>query len=250
MGKRSAPRPPDPAATAAAQRESNREAVRESALVNQIGINSPYGRQFYTGTIGTPSRALNIELSPAGRNVLTNQEALAQALSGYGAGSLGPNVMNRLSEPDSTAVEDALYERGLSRMTPDFEETEERLHSRLLGQGVPIGSRAYEQAMGNLRRQRSDAIENLALSSTVQGAAENRAQRSQAINELSALLQGAPSIGMPTTQMPAQYQVAAPDIAGLTAANYAGRLNAYNTQAQQLGGLYGLAGTLGAGLLI
>ena len=241
----SRPRAPDPAATAAAQAQANKEAVRESALVSQIGINSPWGRQFYTGQLGEPDRALNIELTPTGQETLGYQEQLANLISQYGAETLGPSVTERLGAGGSTAA-DALYERGLARLEPEYDEAEELLRSRLMSQGIPVGSRAYEQSMGRFGRQRADAMENLALSSEIGGFAEDRAQRSQAINELAALLQGAPAIGAPPTQLPAQYQIASPDIAGLTAADYAGRLNAYNTDAQRLGGLYGLAGTLGA----
>ena len=244
------PKAPDPWKTAQAQAAANKEAIRESAIVNQIGVNTPYGRQFYTGEVGQPDRTLNVELTPGGEEARGYQEELATLLSGYGAGELGPSVLDRLSSPDSSAVENALYERGAGRFEPRFERQEERLHSRLVNQGVPPGSRAYEQAMEQFREQQDEAYENLALSSTVAGAGENRAQRSQAINELSALLQGAPAIGQPPAQMPGQYQIAPPDIAGLTSQQYAGDVSAYNAQqaraAQEMGGLYSLGGTAAA----
>ena len=246
MGKGSAPSPPDPAATAQAQAGANKEAVRESALMNQIAINAPGGRQYYTGTLGAPDRALNIELSPAGQEAFQGREQLAALLGGFGAETLGPQVLETLGGTTPTTVADATFERGMGRLQPEYDEAREQLNSRLLGQGVPIGSRAYEQAMGSLGRQQDRAMTDLALGSELAGYGESRAQRSQAINELASLLQGSAAIGGPPQQMPAQYQVAAPDIAGLTAAQYGGNLNAYNTRAQQLGGLYGLAGTLGA----
>lgn len=245
MSKTSAPSPPDPRETANAQAEANRRAIRESAEINQIDINSPWGRQYYTGTIGQPDRALNIELTPGGERSRLAQEQLTELLSGFGLETLGPQVMDRLGQGDSRRVEDAIYQRGLERLQPEYEEGREALRSRLIGQGLSPGSRAYEQAMGQFGRREADALENLALSSISQGAAENRAQRSQSINELAALLQGAPAIGSPATQMPTQYQMAPPDIAGLTMGNYAGQLNAYNTRANELGGLYGLGGQLG-----
>ncbi len=243
MGKGSKePDYPDPRQTAQAQAQANAEAVREAARVNQIGIRSPFGRQYYTGQIGAPNRRLNIELTPGGERIRSSQEQLAEMISGYGAGTLGPMVTERLSEPTGTAG-DVIYERGLNRLQPEYEETEQQLRSRLLGQGIPEGSRAYEQAMGQFERRRADAMENLALSSEIAGFGEDRAQRSQAINELAALLQGAPAIGSPATMMPGQYNIAPPDIAGLTMGQYSADLNRYNRDAQQLGGLYNLLGT-------
>lgn len=238
------PKPPDPQETAQAQALANREAVRESALMNQIGINSPYGRQYYTGAIGSPDRTLNIELTPGGEQTRQSQEDLAALLSGYGAETLGPAALERLSGGPSQAG-DLIYERGLRRLEPEYDESQALLESRLMSQGIPVGSRAYEQAMGQFGRQRADAMENLALSSEIAGLGEDRAQRSQAINELSALLQGAPAIGSPVTSSPGAYNVAAPDIAGLTAQNYAAEQANAARNAQTMGTLATIAGGVG-----
>lgn len=248
MGKKSGPKPPDPQDTAQAQVGANREAVRESALMNQISVNSPYGRQYYTGGIGTPGRALNIELTPGGERTRQSQEALAELISGYGAGSLGPAVMDRLSAGPGAAG-DAIYQRGLNRLEPQYDESQTLLESKLMSQGIPPGSRAWEQAMGQFGRQRSDAMENLALSSEIAGFSEDRASRSQAINELSALLQGAPAIGSPATTSPGQYGVAAPDISGLISQEYAGNMAQANREAQMLGNVSSGLGQLASGFL-
>lgn len=240
-----APKPPDVSQTAAAQSQANKEAVRESALVNQIGINSPGGRQFYTGEIGSPDRALNIELSPAGQEAYGQQEQLTSLLSGFGAEQLGPDVISRLMGGTSQQVGDDIFARSMGRIQPGFDRAEETLNSRLLGQGIPVGSRAYEQAQRSLGEQQAFQESDLALGADLQGLGEDRAQRSQAINELSALLQGAPSIGSPATSSPGQYGVTPPNIEGLTAQNYAGQQAAYGTQAQGLGSLLNLGGTLG-----
>jgi len=248
MGKKSGPKPPDPSDTAQAQAGVNREAVRESALMNQIAVNSPYGRQFYTGKIGTPGRTLNIEMTPGGERTRQSQEALAELISGYGAGALGPAVMERLSA-DPGAAGDAIYQRGLNRLEPQYDESQTLLESKLMSQGIPAGSRAWEQAMGQFGRQRSDAMENLALSSEIAGFSEDRAARSQAINELSALLQGAPAIGSPATTSPGQYGIAPPDISGLISQEYAGRVGQADREAQALGNVAGGLGQLASGFL-
>ena len=63
MGK-SAPKPPDPVKTAEAQAEFNREAARESALMNQINQVTPWGQQRWTGELGSPDRTQHTILNP------------------------------------------------------------------------------------------------------------------------------------------------------------------------------------------
>jgi hypothetical protein len=64
VGKK-APRSPDPTATAAAQSQANKDAVTESAKVNQINQVSPYGSTTYSGEIGSPDRTQTTTLSPS-----------------------------------------------------------------------------------------------------------------------------------------------------------------------------------------
>src|SRR5690606_19668276 len=79
-----------------------------------------------------------------------------------------------------------------------------------------------------------------------QGINETLTQRSQPLNELAALIQGAPAIGTPQFNTPAQYGVQPADVMGATAVNQQGRWNAYNAAQQQqnamLSGLFGLGG--------
>ncbi|HHA19469.1 MAG TPA: hypothetical protein ENK70_07175, partial [Methylophaga sp.] len=64
MGKKSSPRaptPPDPVATAEAQGKINLEAIQKSAEINQMTVQTPDSKTYYTGEIGTPSRTKNVE---------------------------------------------------------------------------------------------------------------------------------------------------------------------------------------------
>lgn len=56
---------PDPVATAEAQARFNKEAVRESARMNQIGQITPFGSTYWTGELGDPSRTQHTALHPA-----------------------------------------------------------------------------------------------------------------------------------------------------------------------------------------
>jgi len=100
MGKSndSAPAPPDPVATANAQASANRAAVRESALMNQIGQNTPYGSLFYTGEIGSPDRAVNTTLAPAQQAMLDQQNAASLQYGQIANNQLGV-VADQFSSP-------------------------------------------------------------------------------------------------------------------------------------------------------
>lgn len=244
MGGKSskAPKPPDPWSQAQAQSQLNQEALWYNALYNQMGINSPWGRQYYTGGIGSPERTLNIELSPEAERARELQSQLTSALGGYALEELGPAMMERLRAPPGQAGEE-IYQRGLSRLEPGWERREEAAQSQLVGQGIPVGSRAYGQEMNRLDERRADELENLALSSEIAGREEDRLARSQSINELIGLLGAAPQIGSPATMMPGMSSMAAPNIAGYMGQNYANEMARWQQQQQNQAGLYGLAGT-------
>jgi len=99
MGKSKpkAPKAPDPAATAQAQSAANREAVRESALVSQIGQDTPFGSVRFLGPIGSPDRRQVVSLTPSGQRQLTQQNLLAELLGGRAvqmAGGLPDKAFN------------------------------------------------------------------------------------------------------------------------------------------------------------
>ena len=66
-------------------------------------------------------------------------------------------------------------------------------------------------------------------------------QRSQPLNELLALMNGAPGIGMPSFPGVTQYNQQAPDIAGLMQSNYNSQMQQHNQQQSGLSsGLFSL----------
>lgn len=283
-GGGSAPAAPDPAATAAAQAQANKEAVRESALVNQINQITPYGRVSYMGELGgtnedgSPTRSMTLTLPDQVQRALEGQQAVTGGLTEF-ARQFVPRVADSLSVPFNTAnigqrpeynegtrgrVEQALFDR----LQPQFDRDQAALDTRLANQGIGIGSEAYRNAQDDLSRGRTDARlaavnqagaeaqRDFGLQQQSYGQAISDAllNRGQGLNEVSALIQGAPAINTPSAPQPAQYQIAPPDILGANALNYQGQLNAYNqNQANNraaMGGLFGLgSAALGAGLM-
>lgn len=270
------PSPPDPVATANAQAAANAAAVRESALVNQINQITPFGSETFTGEIGTPGRTRITALDPADAANLGTQRRIGAGLFGIGENALLGQAQGALGSPldfsglpqisgagdlagAAQPLEQATFQRGLNLLQPGLDQRERDLEVRLANQGIPRGSDAFNEATGNFERGRAQQLENLSLSSVGAGRAEQSrlfgleqtarqqglsellTQRSQPINELSALLRGGPSIQGPQFAPPAQFGVAPPDVQG--AIN-----NAFAIQSQQaqqgnsdlFGGLFGL----------
>lgn len=87
------PDAPDPYAMAGAQSKYSKEALYDSAAINQMGINMPGYNISYSGDIGDPNRQMNYNLSP-------EQQQLSQMLSGSAAGIAGAGGFN----PDYSGV--------------------------------------------------------------------------------------------------------------------------------------------------
>lgn len=84
MGKKSkAPPAPDPNVTAAAQAQANRDAIYDSARVNQFNQVTPYGSRTYSGAIGSPDRTETTSLSPSGQRQLDTDNNIAESLKNF-----------------------------------------------------------------------------------------------------------------------------------------------------------------------
>jgi hypothetical protein len=284
MAKKGSSSSPDPAATAQAQGQANKEAVRESALVNQINQVSPFGTETYTGSIGGPDRTRTTALTPEGQQQLDLQNQIGTGLLGIGASPLLGQVEGAVGTPlnfdglqgvsgagdlegNAAGLEQATFQRGQNLLQPDMDRQRDQLTTTLANQGIPEGSEAYNEALGRMERGQQAQLENLALSSVGAGRAEQSrmagleqqirqqqigerlTERGQPINELAALIQGAPAIGLPQFQAPSQYGVQPPNyLAAQQLATGVGMSNAQN-QAGIGAGLLGGAGSLFGGMM-
>jgi len=276
MGKKSASAPaaPDPAATAAAQAAANKETAVAQAHLNMVNQYTPQGSLEYTqrGTAsdGTPQYSATQTFSPEQQQLydLTNQAAQKY---GQTANTQLNSVSNTLSQPldfsslgnmpqfnDSyrTNVENALYDR----LQPQIDKDRNALITSLANQGITDpGSQAYQTAIDEINRKQNDlrlGITSQGLSQAAQQYGLETGGRNQQINEmvqqrqiplneLAAMLSGS-QVQSPSFVNAPQSQIASPDVAGMTYANYTGAQNAANMQNQaniaQTQGLYGLLG--------
>lgn len=251
MGKSSAPKAPDPYKVADAQSQANIDAIRESAKINALNTYSPYGSTvFQKDSKGIPI-SQTMTLSPQEQAFYDTSGQIKNSLAGKAQGYLNYLPSAAFAGPDQgagDAVSKALYDRRLGMVKPQLDEADNALRLQLSERGIPIGSEIYKDEMNRLSRARGDTLAAISQDATLAGGQEYDRQlansltiRNQPFNEISAFLQGAPS--MPTPQFSNQpgYQVAAPDISGLIQNDYATRLAQSNqSNSSLMNGLFGL----------
>lgn len=192
-------------------------------------------------------------LSPEQQRIydLTTQ---GQTTYGETANALLRNAQAGLSQPVDTDWESfrtKALDAQRSRLDPDYARAEEGLRQRLINSGLTAGSEGWQREMDQLQRGRNDALlqADLRAGDTVgQGIQQTAALRGMPLNEASVLLSGG-QVQTPQLQNVAQTQVAPVDAMGAYNTQYQGQLAAYQASQQNrnsaLGGLFGLAGTLG-----
>lgn len=75
---------------------------------------------------------------------------------------------------DRNAVSNAVYGQATSRLDPQYEHSEEQLRSQLANQGLGENSAAWQTAMDQFGRQKTDAYNQANFSATQAGAAEQQ----------------------------------------------------------------------------
>jgi hypothetical protein len=275
----SQPEPINVGQTAAQQAAANSDAVRESAKVNQINEVTPYGNLTYSGDIGSADRTRTTTLNPQDQQRLDLERQISLALTGY-ANDLTGRAQQATKDPFSLSgvtplagaddlsaaghrAGQAVYDQSLNRINPELDRQRSQLDAQLINRGLRPGSEGYDAEINKFDRGRAQQLNDLSLGSVGAGNAEQsrlfgvsqaarqqgisdlQTERNTPLNELSALLQGSPAIQGTNFAPQAQYQVAAPDVAGLTNANYMGQLNAYNTKQSGQNAMYGALGSIG-----
>lgn len=151
-------------------------------------------------------------------------------------------------------AEEATYQSYVDKLTPQFERQQTNMATMLQNQGIPVGSEAYNRAMGDLEEKQNDALSQAAYQSVLNGQNAysqslgdeinagnfgNTAQQTY-INQLLSALQGSSS----------GYDVAMDKYAAqnnLAAQKYAASQQAANNRTALVSSAIGAAGS-GAGL--
>lgn len=294
MAKKNTPKAapvPDAAKLTDAQTAASRTAAQQSSSMNNIDQVGPNGSVTYERDAnGVPIRQVT-SLAPGAQQALDAQNSLSSGLSNTALGMLGnlpttpfgmpsdlPDWVRGLDESklsrmpgseDNAAARDsfsqAMFDRGMSLMRPEFENQNRKTDQYLSDRGLPITGEAYEREKNRVSMGQDDAMSRLAMDSVAAGAGEQSRifgldlqSRNQGVNEqltggqfandtrnnmlgealgmynqpldqISRLLGAAPQSQGPNALPFAQYGIQAGDIAGNTWNSY----NALEQQRQQ-----------------
>ena len=290
MGKStpSAPAPPDPYATAAAQGAMNKDTAIAQSMLNQVDEYTPYGSSVYSKK-GDPVDGIqqfrrDTTLTPEQQAIVDQQTAISGDLNKL-AGEQISRVDASLADPfsyegmpgapvaDNEARQqtiDSMYNQYASRLDPQFADAQTALETQLANQGIMAGSDAYTKAMESQGRTRNDAYQsaqNAAITGGgteqsrlfgLQANARERAiqeyayERGMPLNEAIALMGGSGGVTMPSFSPTPQTGVSGTDFIGAQNSSNAMASNQYNQQNNArnaaMGGLFGLGGMVGGGL--
>lgn len=267
MKSPSPPPAPDPVATAAAQSGANRDTAISQGILNMTNQVGPDGSLTYnkigdetltdslTGkTYSVPRYQATTALSPSGQRVndINNQTQENIATIGRDQSARIGGLLSSPVNLNNEATESRLMELGSKRLDPRFAQEEDALRTALINRGIRPGTAAFNAEFSNFSQGKNDAYNQLLLQGRGQAVQEILAERNQPINEISALLSGS-QVSQPNFVNTPQSQVAGTDYQGAVNTAYQGQLNSYNQKVASnnamMGGLFGLAGTIGtAGL--
>lgn len=258
----SAPAPPDPNVTAAAQANLNQSTATTQQLLNMTNQVGPDGKLTYNQsgtnsfvdangkTVTVPQFTATTELSGSNQGIYDTNQVTKQNIA-----NIGKDQSNRIGALLGTPMklgnaetEARLMELGSARLTPKFAQDEEALRTRLANSGIRAGSAAFDSEMANFGQTKNDAINQLLLTGRSQANQELLAERNQPINEITALMSGS-QVASPTFANTPQTQVGGVDYTGMVNNNYNAAVQQQQMQTSQnnalMGGLFGLGGTLG-----
>lgn len=256
-----APKQPNPAVVASQQAGYNRDTALTEQMLGMTSQNNPWGSVTYdpTGTqsfVGSDGKTITIPRYTQTTTFTPEQQAIFDA-SQKAEGNLANLAADQseflqgyLDKPFEFNNQDAetwAYDLASPRLLAQQGQNETALRNRLINSGLRPGSSAWDTEMTRLTNANTDQMNQLALTGRGQAFSENLATRNQPINEITALLSGS-QVSNPAQMSGAtpQTQVGGVDYAGMVQQNYQNKLN---SSGGALGGLFGLAGSLGGAAL-
>ena len=262
-GSSTAPVAPDPVKTAQAQGEMNTNTAVTSQLLNmtnQVGPDGSLsydqtGNSTFTGadgkTYSVPKFTATTTLSPAQQALLdlTNKTKSNLGQIGVDQSAKIGSLLGTNLQLGNEATEARLMDLGSKRLDPMFAKNEDALRTRLANQGIQPGSAAWNAEMKGFGENKNDAFNQLLLTGRGQANTELMAERNAPINEIAALMSGS-QVSSPSFTSTPTTNVAGVDYGGMVNNNFNAQNSQYQAQLSQqnaaMGGMFGLAGSLGA----
>ncbi|MBX2989445.1 MAG: tail fiber domain-containing protein [Bdellovibrionaceae bacterium] len=223
----SAPKAPDPTATANAQMKFSTDAAAKTQQMNQYDQTTPFGSLSYTqsGTNpdGTPKYSVNQQYSPEVQSIISTL---------LGKGQTAANT--DLSGDAITSRQMDLYSKYYD---PINQQKTSALEAELYNKGIRPGSKAYENAMNLNSRNVNDQLTNYLMQSRGQALNEATTQGMFPYQQLGAVV-GAAS---PNYAQTPQVNVQTPDYQGAVQNNYNAKTQQYNNM---MSGLFSVPSTV------
>ena len=265
-----APDAPDYGAAATAQGAANVESAVAGSHLNNPNVINPYGSQTWVeGAASTDRPTMVQELSPEQQG-LYNQSVQTKGLLGnlgiQGATALGDVIGQNLdmsslpaAPGDASATRDQVINSMMTRVNEDTNRSIDQKNSDLIAAGIRPGTQAYDNAMAQIERGRTDARQQAIIAGGSEAQrdyqmdsdrrrtalSEMLAGRQTPLNEINALMSGSQVSNPFAVPNAAQNtQVAPAPVFGAAQAQGAADLGAYNAQQASTGnamsGLFGL----------
>lgn len=256
MGKGgSAPTPPDPYQTAAAESQFNRlNTYSPSGSGVRYGYTDPRTGAFRRGTApqGAQSAVRTVE-SPWERRI---RERLQPASVNLVDRMVGDNITN-LPGParvqDRGDIAQTVFDRTMSTMAPAIEKANSRLLTNLQARGLPVGSEGFNEAYGNQVQQTQDTISRLAMDADLAASTEqsrlfglDAATRQNALAEITAMMGGGYN---PPNAAPSG-SAQGVNFGSMVGQQYDAQMQQYNANQQSQAQTMGALGSLGGALLM
>lgn len=288
---KSTPAPPDYRAAAEETAAGNAANLEAQTLANRPDQYTPFGTSEweregngtwnqYTTLNEDSQRALDAQLG-----LSADKSELASSMYGRMEDEYGnpidysglPEWAGPLMGGDEARqnAEDAIYGRSASRLDPQWEQRSDQMEAKLAAQGLRPGDKAYDQAMENMGRERTDAYQQAQYGSIMGGGQEGQRQqgmdqtsanfqntsrqaqlaemmqkRGMSLNEINAIISGQ-QVGMP--DMPgfnkAGYTAGA-DYSGAAGQTYQADMDAFNADQAMMNSLMQGAGMAGGAMMM
>jgi hypothetical protein len=264
----SAPDAPDYAGAATQTAAGNLAAARQATAANRVNQVTPYGNLSYSITgedpYGNPTWTATQSLNPQQQRLLDLQNQASIGLGELSGKGLG-YVSNMIDQPFSTSTLGAMpinageqyQDAMLRRLAPTLEQQRSSLETKLVNQGIPQNSEAWNRAMMQQGQRESDLLNSaitsgfgVGLQARQRGFEELAYQRNEPINTLNAVRSGAQVTGPQFVNSAQQATTQGPDLLGAAQMGYNAQMGDFNAKQQAQSNLnQGLMGLGGAGIM-
>lgn len=245
------PTAPDPAQTANQQSQYNLLAAQNTQKLNAVDKTSPFGSATYQKDASGNVTGMTSSLNPTLSGVVSNVGNTAETLSNY----LPTQAFDSTkAAPSTTDIAGTMYGKGAALLQPQFDQARNAQDVSLTNRGLPVGSEARNLSEGNLARQQSLALSDLASQATLAAPAEQQRMINNArtdygmpAQQFSAQLGNLGLLNgiMPQASLPS-VSVGAPNYAGLAEQGYQNQMQQYNSDMSGLGNMAKMAVAVGA----